>query len=175
MGQLDGLVVSFTSCYGMVPAFERIRHFNNNVAVEGGPQKVSLLKGGSFNNTPVSFKNVSLTILGKKVLQGIEFEALGNDTVAIIGLPGSGKHSLANIMLAHYFPDHAAQGSNVLIYGSKVQDISELEIRKVINYLRGDPKLYTGTVRDNIDPDGQKTEEEIIDVLVELDLLDVLT
>ena len=105
----------------------------------------------------------------------MDFEALGNDSIAIIGLPGSGKHSIVNIMLAHYFPDHAAQGSNVLIYGSKVQDVSEVEIRKVVNYLRGDPKLFTGTVWDNIDPDGEKTEEQIIDVLIELDLLNVLT
>ena len=70
--------------------------------------------------------------MGKKVLKEVKFKALAGDTVALIGEAGSGKHTLVNIMLAHYFSDPTAKGSSVVLYGSRVQDIQEKEIRKIV-------------------------------------------
>ena len=89
--------------------------------MEGEGSKASLLQNGEgFANTPINFKNVSLTILGKKVLKDVKFKASAGDTVAMIGEPGSGKHTIVNIMLAHYFSDPTAKGSSVVLYGSRV-------------------------------------------------------
>ena len=165
---------SYIDSFSQTPAYGRLAHFFEHVAVESEDNKVPFSKE-KFNYTPITFSNVSLSVLGKKILKRVSFEIQSADTIAIIGEGGSGKHSLVNMMLGHYRADYRAEGSNISLFGSSIDYIKEVEIRQIIVYLVGDPPLYTGTVRDNIDPYSTKKKREIIDVLVELDLLGILT
>ena len=174
MARVEFFLNSYIDSFSLTPAYGRLEHFFEHVAVESADNKVPFSKE-KFNCTPISFSNVSLSVLGKKILKRVSFEIESADTIAIVGEGGSGKHSLVNMMLGHYRADYRAEGSNISLFGSSIDYIKEREIRQIIVYLVGDPPLYTGTVRENIDPYNLKKKKDIIDVLVELDLLGILT
>ncbi len=87
----------------------------------------------SFSNSPLALKNVS-------------FKIQAGEKVGIIGRMGSGKTSLAKLILRLY----TAQQGNVLLEGVDIQQIDPADVRRNIAYVAQDSALFYGTLRENI-------------------------
>ena len=58
------------------------------------------------------------------------------------------------------------------------KDISEMklsELRQKITFIPQDPSLFTGSLKFNLDPKDQNTDEKLIQLLKEADLVNVFT
>jgi|SaaInlV_200m_DNA_2_1039689.scaffolds.fasta_scaffold00653_16 ATP-binding cassette, subfamily B, multidrug efflux pump len=110
----------------------------------------------------VSFDNVTFRYFGGEtpVLDEISFDAKSGETVALLGMTGSGKSTFINLIPRFYDPTEG----KVLIDG---QDISKVQIesmREQIGIVLQETTLFTGTIHENIAygrPDASR--EEVIE------------
>nr|MBC8437977.1 ABC transporter ATP-binding protein [Euryarchaeota archaeon] len=107
----------------------------------------------------VKFENVHFGYPnGNKVLNGVSFELLKNQSVGIVGPSGAGKSTIVKLLLRYYEPD----GGGISINGSDLHDLTLESIRDQIGYVSQDVYLFHGTVKENIAYADQSASEESI-------------
>jgi len=79
----------------------------------------------------ISFTDVSLRKNGQAILEGINWTINSNEHWAILGLNGSGKTSLLNIVSGYHFPTTG----DVSVLGNKFGKTSLPELRKKIGFV----------------------------------------
>ncbi|MBD3662632.1 ATP-binding cassette domain-containing protein [Sulfitobacter aestuariivivens] len=67
-------------------------------------------------------------------------------TVAVLGANGSGKSSLLKVLSGLYAPETG----RVMIDGAEMSQIEPRDLRRLIGYLGQDVRLFSGTLRDNL-------------------------
>ncbi|KAI9642629.1 hypothetical protein NHQ30_009434 [Ciborinia camelliae] len=100
-----------------------------------------------------SLKNISLTIKG-------------GSTTALIGRTGSGKSTLALSLLATTLPSTG----RILIDGIDISKVKTQALRQRITFLAQEPVLFPGTMRMNLDPMDEYTDDECLSVLSKIAL-----
>ena len=95
------------------------------------------------------------------VLKGLSFQIERNQRVGVVGRTGAGKSSLT---LALFRFLEAREGS-IVIDGINIADISLQSLRSRLAIIPQDPVLFSGTVRSNLDPFSEHTEDELEDAL----------
>ncbi|KAL8805877.1 MAG: hypothetical protein Q9182_001658 [Xanthomendoza sp. 2 TL-2023] len=91
------------------------------------------------------------------VLRGISFTAAAGERVGIVGRTGAGKSSLT---LALFRFLEASQGS-IVIDGVDIARLRVHDLRSRLSIIPQDPVLFSGTVRSNVDPESQHTDDEV--------------
>lgn len=95
-------------------------------------------------NEIFEIKNLSYSIETKKIFQNLNFKVKKNEIVQIRGGSGSGKSSLAKIIIGLN-----KQGSRGIInFNSKY--IKEYNNKKLFAYVPQDPFVFDGTITENI-------------------------
>lgn len=75
----------------------------------------------------IRFENVTKSLGGRNVLDGIDFEVGEGETFVIVGLSGAGKSVTLKHMIRLMRPD----AGNVVIDGESINDLSRSELREV--------------------------------------------
>ena len=99
-----------------------------------------------ITNGVLRFDNVSFSYGEIPALSGISFEARKDHTIGIVGAPGSGKSSIANLIPRFYDPT----SGTVSIDGSDLKSATTLSVRQAIGLVEQDPFLFDGTIGNNI-------------------------
>ncbi len=96
----------------------------------------------------IEFRDVHFTYPGatEAALNGVSFKIDPGEKVAILGRVGSGKSTIARIVLGLYPPEQGL----VLIDGTEVRQHDSAQMRRHIGSVLQDTVLLSGTVRDNI-------------------------
>ncbi|MEW6607298.1 MAG: ABC transporter ATP-binding protein [bacterium] len=111
----------------------------------------------------IKFKDIVLKYNGKEVpaINGVNLEIEDGEIIALVGPNGSGKTSLARLLLRLYNP---TLGS-IHIDGIDINKINLTSLRERIGIIPQDPVLFHGTVYENIAfGKGEASLEEIIRV-----------
>ena len=158
-GSLGGLPEQIASIQRALGATDRVFEL-----IDGDIESIDLVKEAkSVKHTKgeIQFKNLSFNYPSRpdfKVLENVDFKVEAGQTVALVGSSGSGKTTIASLILRFYDPT----SGSVLIDGIDNKSISLTELRKQIALVPQDVILFAGTIRDNIAygrPNA--TEEEI--------------
>ena len=106
----------------------------------------------------ISFKNVILRYYkgGPQILKNLSFDIQGKKKVGIVGRTGDGKSSIIAALLR--MPE--ADG-DVFIDGVDVRRVSLRESRRCLSVLRQTPVLFSGPIRNNLDPLATHCDEEL--------------
>ena len=83
---------------------------------------------------------------GREVLKDIDVEVLPGQTVALLGRPGSGKTTLAHLLLRFY---DVSKG-HITIDGVDVRDVTLASLRRNVGIVQQDIFIHAMSVRDNI-------------------------
>jgi len=119
----------------------------------------------------VSFKNLTARYRSElaPVLKNVTFNVMAGHKIGICGRTGSGKSSL---MLALFRIIEADEGS-IEIDGVNVGDIGLDDLRSRLAIIPQDPTLFAGTLRYNLDPLAERTDEELINVMSRIEGLQI--
>eukprot|EP00741_Cyanophora_paradoxa_P011330 tig00020554_g10943.t1 len=95
------------------------------------------------------------------VLRGVSLDVRPGEKVGVVGRTGAGKSSL---MLALFRLVEAAEG-RVAIDATDIAAIGLADLRSRLAIIPQDPVLFSGTVRENLDPTGRAPEAELWEAL----------
>ncbi|MXN91848.1 ATP-binding cassette domain-containing protein [Flavobacterium sp. Sd200] len=110
----------------------------------------------------ISVKNVTFAYEDQEVLKDFSLEIPKGQTIALVGQSGSGKSTIANLLLRFY---DISKGS-ITIDGTELKDIKLHDMRELFGLVTQDSIMFNGTVADNIRIGKiNATDEEIYNAL----------
>jgi len=106
---------------------------------------------GAFDVEPgaglVTFSNVTFSYGdGPRILDGLDLTVEPGETVAIVGRTGSGKSTMARLLLRFYDVD----GGSVSIDGVDVRDLTLGSLRNNVGVVLDEPFLFSASIAENI-------------------------
>ena len=110
-------------------------------------EKPDAIELGSIQGR-VAFENVGFRYFagGELVLQDVSFAAEPGQTVALLGVTGSGKSTIVALVPRFY----DVTDGRVTIAGHDVRDVTLESLRRQIGVVLQETTLFSGTIRDNI-------------------------
>lgn len=95
----------------------------------------------------VEFRNVRFGYIpGKEVIHGLDLTVEPGSKIAIVGPTGSGKTTIANLLMRFYDVD----SGDILIDGMSISKMSREQVHDMFSMVLQDSWLFRGTVRENI-------------------------
>ncbi len=94
----------------------------------------------------INLENISFSYGDKVVLSNINIEFLPNSITAIVGPTGSGKTTLAKLLVRFFDPNKG----RILLDGVDIRDIKLSSLRKSVKLFLSDNHVFNGTLYENI-------------------------
>ena len=108
----------------------------------------------------IEFRDVSFNYPGQSQggLSNISFKIEAGERVALVGKVGSGKTTLAKLLVGLYKPDSGA----ILVDGIDIRQIDPADLRRNIGVVMQESWLFSGTVKQNIAVGGNNPSDDDI-------------
>jgi ABC-type multidrug transport system fused ATPase/permease subunit len=90
------------------------------------------------------------------VLRDVSFRIAPGSRIGLVGATGSGKSTTVSLLARLY----EFQGGEILLDGSPLREFGRAALRRALGFVAQDTILFKGSVRQNIDVWGDRTEEE---------------
>ena len=151
----------------LMTAVERVMEYSQ-LDQEGEATKQDFLPPPNWpNNGVIEFSDVSLRYAPgeKEVLRGVSFKTRKHEKIGIVGRTGAGKSSLLTALFRLAEPT-----GSIKIDGIETLNIGLDDLRNKISIIPQDPLLFTGTLRRNLDPFDEHSDDKIWQVLGEVHL-----
>uniref|UniRef100_A0A8C8H1I1 Multidrug resistance-associated protein 4 n=1 Tax=Oncorhynchus tshawytscha TaxID=74940 RepID=A0A8C8H1I1_ONCTS len=119
----------------------------------------------------ITFDRVSFSYSsdGPVVLKDMKAMFRPKEKVGIVGRTGAGKSSLVSVLFRLAEPE-----GRIYIDGVLTSEIGLHDLRQKMSIIPQDPVLFTGTMRKNLDPFHQHTDEDLWNALQEVQLKSVV-
>jgi ATP-binding cassette subfamily B protein len=136
-----GMTVAFAQ--RAAAALERVHEVLDVApAIADPPEPVALPIGGGA----VSFSSVTFGYSDAPVLDGFDLEIAAGESVAVVGATGSGKSTVARLLLRFYDPS----SGSITIDGVDLRDLRVDDVRRAVGIVFEDTLLFNDTVSANI-------------------------
>ncbi|XP_063772646.1 ATP-binding cassette sub-family C member 5 isoform X1 [Pseudophryne corroboree] len=153
---------------------ERISHYIKTLPLEAPARIKNKAPPADWpHEGEITFENAEMRYRENLplVLKKVSFTIKPKEKIGIVGRTGSGKSSLGMAL----FRLVELSGGCIKIDGIKISDIGLADLRSKLSIMPQDPVLFSGTVRSNLDPFNQYTEEQIWDSLERTHMKECIT
>lgn len=173
-GLLNWTVRSFAQMESAMSCSERVFHYIDNVPQErvvDAKDPVAVAASHIPSNWPdrggIVLKDLKMRYRKDMplVLRGIDVNIEGGSRVGVVGRTGSGKSSLLLCLLRLVEPEPLTAegdgGGSITIDGVDISKIRLQDLRRKIAIIPQNPTLFSGTIRSNLDPFEEYSDESI--------------
>ncbi|KAJ8938531.1 hypothetical protein NQ314_011454, partial [Rhamnusium bicolor] len=167
-GALSGVVNAFTETEREMIAVERVNQYIKEIPSESTYSVIDPPFAWPSQGV-ISFNNVVLKYREHLVpsLKGVTFETRPYEKIGVVGRTGAGKSSLISAL----FRLVEVSSGSVSIDTVDINRISIASLRSRMFCIPQDPFLYSGSIRENLDPLGEFRENEIWSALGKVNLV----
>ncbi|KAI5807531.1 P-loop containing nucleoside triphosphate hydrolase protein [Peziza echinospora] len=140
-------------------ATERLHHYGTSL-----PSEAPLHTNADVHLRPtwpeagkIEFRKVQMRYRPglQLVLKGVDLDIRGGERIGIVGRTGAGKSSVMSALFRLVELDKG----EIVIDGVNIKDLGLYDLRTKLAIIPQDPTLFRGTVRSNLDPFGNYTDE----------------
>ena len=151
-------------------AVERVLEYTN-LEHEEDPRKYPIADA-TFIKGKIVFDNVSLGyhLESRVVVAGLNLTIVPGEKVAVCGRSGSGKSTLVMGLMRMARRLHG----KITIDGIDINQRPLGQLRRFVRVVHQDAALLSGTIRSNLDPQGQFPDTRLWEVLEQLELRDMV-
>ncbi|MFS7976120.1 putative ABC-type xenobiotic transporter [Helianthus anomalus] len=173
---LNGILYAalFTSCFveNRMVSVERIKQFINIQPEAEWVKKDKQPPANWPTHGSLELRNLQVRYRPNTplVLKGISLNIQGGQKIGVVGRTGGGKSTLIQVLFRLVEP----AGGSIIIDGIDISTLGLHDLRSRFGIIPQEPVLFEGTVRSNIDPIGQHSDDEIWKSLERCQLYDVV-
>uniref|UniRef100_A0A7N8YNN6 ATP-binding cassette, sub-family C (CFTR/MRP), member 10 n=1 Tax=Mastacembelus armatus TaxID=205130 RepID=A0A7N8YNN6_9TELE len=166
---LSGLIFSFTQTEMQLVSVERTEEYSTGLPTEPQHQNMQVRPAQGW----LEFRSVVLAYRDglPNALDGVSLVVRAGEKVGIVGRTGSGKSTL---FLALFRMVELSQG-RILLDGMDISTVGLAQLRSRLAIIPQDPFLFSGTIRENLDPCGRHPDQQLLDVLDQCHLSSVVS
>ena len=152
--QISGLLTRYQQAKVTLESVNQMMELPQERHEDERPLKRQSLQGA------VEFRQVDFHYPDQQqaALQKVSLVVRPGEKIGIIGRSGSGKSSLAKLIVGLYQPD----GGSLLVDGIDVRQLDVSDLRYNIGYVPQDIQLFSGTLRDNLVSGARYVEDELV-------------
>ncbi|MEN6436366.1 MAG: thiol reductant ABC exporter subunit CydD [Anaerolineaceae bacterium] len=158
---------------GMTGRTAAVRIFSLLLKDETEKQITQVSALPEVQNSEIILQNVSYRFPDRDIdaVSEVGFTLAPRQMTALMGQSGSGKSTLSRLLLGFLQPEEG----EILINGIPLSHLPDKWWRNQISWVPHQPTLFTGTLRDNINPAGWKTSENRLwEAIERADLTDLV-
>eukprot|EP01029_Cantina_marsupialis_P002872 TRINITY_DN1275_c0_g1_i3.p1 TRINITY_DN1275_c0_g1~~TRINITY_DN1275_c0_g1_i3.p1 ORF type:complete len:1312 (+),score=504.07 TRINITY_DN1275_c0_g1_i3:63-3998(+) len=177
MGYLSWTVRMVADTEAQMNAVERLKEYQNEEFEHEAPaimdnDKKIVKKDKWISDGKVQFENYSMRYRPELdlVLRNVSMDIPGKSKVGICGRTGSGKSSL----MVALFRMTEASGGKIIIDDEDISKIGLETLRSSLAIIPQDPVLFVGSVRMNLDPFNNFSDDELWEALRRCHMKDVI-
>lgn len=154
LAQLSGLLTRYQQAKVTMVSVDQMMELPQERNFDERPLSRKTLQGA------MTFREVNFTYPDQQnpALRGINLNVRPGEKIGIIGRSGSGKSSLAKLLVGLYQPD----SGSLLVDGVDIRQIDVSELRHNIGYVAQDIQLLAGTLRDNLVSGARYVDDEMV-------------
>lgn len=154
LAQLSGLLTRYQQAKVTMVSVDQMMELPQERNFDERPFSRQVLQGA------IEFRNLDFTYPNQQTLalRGINLVVRPGEKIGIIGRSGSGKSSLAKLLVGLYQPD----AGSLLVDGVDIRQIDVSELRHNIGYVAQDIQLLAGTLRDNLVSGARYVDDEMV-------------
>jgi ATP-binding cassette subfamily C protein LapB len=154
LAQLSGLLTRYQQAKVTMVSVDQMMELPQERNFDERPLSRQVLQGA------MEFRNVDFTYPNQQnlALKHINLVVRPGEKIGIIGRSGSGKSSLAKLLVGLYQPDDGS----LLVDGVDIRQIDVSELRHNIGYVPQDIQLLAGTLRDNLVSGARYVDDEMV-------------
>ncbi|WP_448679536.1 type I secretion system permease/ATPase [Pseudomonas nicosulfuronedens] len=158
--QLSGLIQRYQQARLSMATTNQMMELPQERNADERPLTRSQLRGG------IEMRGLDFAYPNQQVaaLHAINLQIRAGEKIGIIGRSGSGKSSLAKLIVGLHQPEHG----NLLVDGADVRQLDISELRHNIGYVPQDISLFSGTLRDNLVSGARYIDDERVLEVAEL-------
>ena len=169
--QMKQCVKMLAQTEAQMNSVERIKEYIDTVKPE--PPMITDVRPpqGWPNEGRIEYKNAKLRYRdGPLVMKGVNLTINPHEKVGVVGRTGAGKSTM---MIALFRITDLCEGS-ISIDGVDLGKLGLEDVRRALCIIPQDPVLFSASVRYNLDPFNESTDEEIWAVLEQVELKDAI-
>ncbi len=151
LNMVSNVFLSFTRSEASLERIKEVMETQSEIQDDGTIEEV---RNGSLSFEKVSFRYGKD---GPNAIEDITFDLKEGEFLGVIGQTGSSKTTLIHLLERFYDVDEG----RILLGGVDIRDYKIAALRKSLSICFQNPRLFSGTIRDNLlwgDPDASEAE-----------------
>ncbi|KAH7102640.1 hypothetical protein BKA62DRAFT_699295 [Auriculariales sp. MPI-PUGE-AT-0066] len=164
-GVFTSLQFGMTMYVNMENGMNSVERVQEYIELESEPPRrvKSLPAAWPLLGEGITFRDVVLRYAPElePVLRGVSFHVKASEKIGIVGRTGSGKSTLAMSLFRFVDPD---EGS-ISVGGKDITEVGVEDLREHLTLIPQDAALYSGTIRENLDPFKLHTDADCLEAL----------
>lgn len=172
---LQDIIININSIKSVKEIVRKVERLSSGGQLDIGESKPTDRIEADMGRCDISFKDFSLEIGNKLIIDHFSFTFEDGKKYLIVGLNGSGKSTLFKTLKKWY----TITTGSICINQVNISALNSKDISRIVSYLNENVSLFSGSVKENIslfrEYDSEKLEHAVKDAQIKLDLNRVIS